>query len=155
VTSGDWTHLLVFGAAVVSTLATAIVAGVVATKVVDRWRPSPPVPDGVADHRSWLTFPYIFAILCYATIKPTAGFPGASGLYVVSDQSWLRVEAPADLAYEVIATLAIFTIGYAAGIVIKWGWGLYAASLAASKAEAQAERAAAKLAKANQARTGQ
>jgi hypothetical protein len=154
--SGDWTHRLVFGATVVSTIMILIVSVVVATNVVDRWRPSPPVPDGAADHTKWLTFPYLFAILCYSIAKPTAGWPAASGLYVSSDhQSWLRVQAPADFAFEVIATLSVFTIGYAAGVVIKWGWGLYAASLAASKAEAQAERAAARLAKANQVKTGQ
>jgi hypothetical protein len=154
--SDDSTRWLVLGAELLATVGMLIVSVVVATHVVDRWRPSPPAPDGAAARNLGLSFPFFFAILCNSIAKPTAGWPGASGLYRTSDdKSWLRVEAPAEFAYGVIATALVFTIGYAAGIVIKWGWGLYAASLAASKAEAQAERAAAKRAKANPVKTDQ
>jgi hypothetical protein len=148
-TSRDWMHRLIFGAAVVFTIGTGMVASVVATKVVDRWRPSPSVPDGIADRKRWPGFPYLFAILCYSIAKPTESFRGASGLYVASDQSWLRVQAPADTAYEVIAILSVVTLGYTAGVAIKWGWGFYAASLAADRARGKAERADAARAKAD------
>ena len=156
IVTADWRHWLVGGATVVATFLILIVSFAVASSVVDRWRPSPPVPDAPAGSTSVLSFPLIFGTLCYSIAKPTAGWPGASGLYRASDhQSWLRVEAPVDFAYTVIASLSAFMLGYAAGVVIKWVWGLYAASLAASKAEAQAERAEAKLAKANRVKTGQ
>ena len=143
VRSEDWASWLGLGAAVVYLVVAIVVSVEVGTKAVDRLRPSaaPADFDRLLQRRPSFSYMFAYAIVVITYSDPS-GFPTASGLHAASDQegSWLRVVAPADFSYAVIAYLLIFTIALAAAVVLKWGWGIYASSLA-TPASADAARA--------------
>jgi hypothetical protein len=128
-----------FGAAV-AFLGSIVVAVLVGAPLVKRGRRSPAAgPDQLRRGRP--TFSMVLAtgsLLLMADLK--ALLPAASGPYPVPGlrDSWLRVNAPVDLAYGAIAGLLLWTLAWVVAVFMAYAWTLFKATIQPNASEAGA-----------------